>query len=64
MSSQASLAIAPTTEGPRPRSVVRPLFGPSRELPTGPAAQNPMTVHDRFVACALAIFPGSTLVEA
>lgn len=62
MSSQASLAIAPATvETVRPRPLGYRRFKPRRE--TAPGEAVPMTAHDRLVACALAVFPGSTLVD-
>ena len=62
MSSQASLAIATTaTESLRPRPSARRRFSPRYDLPPGEPA--PLTAHDRFVASAMALFPGSTLVD-
>jgi len=60
MSSQASFAIAPAAvETVRPRPLGYRRFPPRREA----AEPAPMTAHDRLVACALAVFPGSTLVD-
>ena len=61
MSSQASLAIASPVEKIRPRPLVRRRVTSRLDVPAGESA--PPTAHDRFVACALALFPGSTLVD-
>ena len=64
MSAQASLAIAQTApESNRPRPVVRRRYNPRRDnYPTGEPTGT--TTHDRFVASALALFPGSTIIDS
>lgn len=62
MNTQGSLAIAQTaSENNRQRPVVRRRFPQRREVPGGEPAT--LSTHDRFVANALALFPGSIIVD-